>query len=76
MVKYGIMILSAYLQEHGLTHTAFAHRIGVSIEAARRYAHGLRHPRPGIMRRIVAATDGQVGPQDFLDATDSDGEAA
>ena len=69
------MNLDNYLSNHGLSPAEFAKRIGVTDESVRRYTHGRRHPRPEIMRRIVAATDGQVGPQDFLDASE-DGEAA
>ena len=54
------MTLSSYLRERGLTYTAFALQIGVSVRAACRYAHGKRYPRPEIMRRIVAVTDGAV----------------
>ena len=49
-------------------YAEFARRIGVTNESVRRYAHGQRFPRPEIMRRIMAATDGAVGPNDFLDA--------
>ena len=64
------MTLLAYLQTHGLTHAAFAEKIGVGVETARRYALGLRHPRPAIMRRIVDATDGAVQPSDFYEMDD------
>lgn len=61
------MKLGEYLDCHGLTHTAFAAQIGVSVQTVWRYAQGTRHPRPAIMRRIIEVTDGQVRPQDFLD---------
>ena len=64
------MTLHAYLRERGLTYEAFGNLIDVSAQAVWRYTHGRRHPRPEIMRRIIAATDGAVGPQDFLDACD------
>lgn len=61
------MTLMQYLSEQGLTYEAFGALIGVTTPTAWRYAHGHRHPRPAVMRRIVEATDGAVGPQDFLD---------
>ncbi len=70
------MNLSEYLSDHGLSPAKFAERIGVTDESIRRYAHGQRYPRPEIMRRIVATTDGAVGPEDFLDAHADEGEAA
>ena len=66
MVEAG-MTLAEYLSEHGLSPAEFAKLIGVTDESVRRYAHGRRYPRPAIMRRIVTATGGAVGPQDFLD---------
>lgn len=69
------MTLSEYLRRHDLTAAAFAERIGVATMTISRYARGQRHPRPAIMRRIVAATDGAVGPNDFLNQG-AEGEAA
>ena len=69
------MTLKAYLSEKGLTYAAFALRIGVTTTAAWRYAAGVRVPRPAVMRRIVEATDGEVGPADFY-TQGADGEAA
>ena len=62
------MTLDCYLKKHGLTHTAFATRIGSTVQSVHRYVHGQRYPRPEIMRRIVEATDGAVTANDFLNA--------
>lgn len=62
------MTLSEYLDSHTLTLTAFAERVGVSVEAVRRYTDGDRLPRPDVMARIVEATAGAVQPGDFYPA--------
>ena len=59
------MRLSVYLDERNITHGDMARLIGTSAEAVRRYANGLRLPRPEIMGRIIAATDGAVEHADF-----------
>lgn len=69
------MTLIDYLRTNGLTYTAFAGEVGVSVEAVRRYARGKRLPRPAIMERIVEATDGAVTVQDFYNHA-PDGKAA
>ena len=61
------MTLAQYLSEQGLTYEAFGALIGVTTPTAWRYANGKRYPGPAVMRRIVDATGGAVGPQDFLD---------
>lgn len=66
------MKLSDYLDEQKLSHSDMAQRIGTSTEAVRRYANGLRLPKPKIMGRIVEATEGVVEHADFYpDPTDS-----
>jgi transcriptional regulator with XRE-family HTH domain len=67
------MKLKDYLIGKKLTLEQFASVIGVEPAAVSRYASGARYPRRDIMRRIVDATDGQVSPNDFLDAP-PDGE--
>ena len=62
------MKLSEHMKANGLTLAAFAEMIGVSgAKAVHRYALGQRMPTPEVMRRIVAATDGAVQPNDFYD---------
>lgn len=70
-----LMQLKQYLSEQGLTYEAFAKAIGVTTKTAWRYAHGERMPKPPIMAKIVAATDGAVREADFY-AQGTDGEAA
>lgn len=69
------MKLKDYLAEQGLTHQAFAARIGVTTTAVQRYANGHRIPRRAIMRQITKATAGAVIAADFY-AQDPEGEAA
>ena len=68
------MLLSSYLASNRLTLAKFADQIGVSAPAVHRYAHG-RVPAPAIMRRIMLATGGAVGPADFYSVaqTQADG---
>ncbi|MCP4539687.1 MAG: helix-turn-helix transcriptional regulator [Chloroflexi bacterium] len=70
------MKLALYLKEHNLTSLAFGERINTSAESVRRYAKGLRTPRPTIMVKIVHATDGAVNPTDFLPPFKDKSEAA
>ena len=59
------MKLADYLDERNLTHSDMARRIGTSTEAVRRYANGLRLPKPEIMGRIIETTEGVVEHADF-----------
>lgn len=59
------MKLARWLSLTGTSEAAFAARIGVSAISVRRYRDGLRLPMRDVMVRIVAATDGEVGPEDF-----------
>ena len=63
------MKLASYLARHGISHGAFAARIGTSQVAVSRYVSGHRMPRREILRTIVDATDGEVSASDFLDPT-------
>jgi transcriptional regulator with XRE-family HTH domain len=54
-----------YLKKNEISYTDFAASIGTGIATVRRYALGIRIPRPEIMERIRAATGGQVTPNDF-----------
>ena len=63
------MKLSIYLNKQKITHGDMARLIGTSAESVRRYANGLRLPRPKIMGRIIAATDGAVEHADFYEGT-------
>ena len=61
------MKLSVYLNERKISHGDMARLIGTSTEAVRRYANGLRLPRPEIMGRIIEATKGVVRHADFYE---------
>lgn len=61
------MKLITFLEERRMSYTDFGKLIGASPSGVRRYALGERYPKTEIMRRIVEATDGAVGPQDFLE---------
>ena len=61
------MKLGNYLSKHQLSLATFASRIGAHKTTVFHYVHGSRWPRVDMMRRIVAATDGAVTPDDFLD---------
>ena len=65
------MTLQKYLSEQDLTYEAFGTLIGVTTSTAWRYANGKRFPGPAVMRRIIQATGGAVGPNDFLDQNSS-----
>ena len=62
------MRIGDYLKEAGLSLSAFAARAEVSEAAMSRYAAGKRTPRPEIMHRIVAASEGRVQPNDLFAA--------
>lgn len=62
------MELATYLEKSRITYEAFAERIGVSVFAVGKYARRQRTPRPEIMARIKAATDGAVTADDFVPA--------
>lgn len=52
-----------------MSYAAFAALIGVSnAKVAERYAKGARIPRPEIIEKIEAATNGNVTANDFVSA--------
>ena len=63
------MKLRDWLSSNEIDGGSFARTIGVTRAAVNYYVHGQRYPRPDIMQRITAATDGQVRPEDFYQAT-------
>ena len=62
------MKLRNWLSDNKIAVAEFARRIGVRRSAVYRYLDGDRIPKRDAMRRIVAATQGAVRPDDFLDA--------
>lgn len=59
--------LQRYLHSRDLSHADFGRLIGITQQAARRYATGERIPRAEIMAKIFRATGGAVAPNDFYD---------
>lgn len=66
------MNLADYLTREGIALKQFAGQIGVSAEAVRLYVERKRMPRPGVMAKIVEATNGAVTANDLY----AQGEAA
>lgn len=65
--------LAAWLARKNMLPGEFAARIGTTREAVRKYClpfgtRGRQVPGLEIMERIVAATDGDLGPADFYPA--------
>lgn len=60
------MKLSAYLESHGITASAFAETIGRDKSTVTRLSNGDRKPDPATMQAILEATDGAVTPNDFF----------
>jgi transcriptional regulator with XRE-family HTH domain len=58
------MQLSAYLKQQGLTEAAFAELIGSTQQTVNRICRGTV-PRRETLERIVVATKGAVGWEDF-----------
>lgn len=62
------MKLAAYLEANDLTDEDFAREVdGASVFTVRKWRNGTRIPRKDMMSLIVAATNGQVMPNDFFD---------
>ena len=60
------MKIRDYLGQRGLTLAAFAAQVGVSQAAMSRYASAKRTPRPDIVRRILAVSEGRIEPNDLF----------
>ena len=60
------MTLTEFLSANGLSHSAFAEKIGVSQVAITRYTRGDRTPRPSVLARIRKETRGAVTADDFM----------
>ena len=56
------MTLAAYLAAQKMTYSAFGRAAGLSTDAVRLLALGLRHPRPGTAAAIAKASGGRVPP--------------
>lgn len=65
------MKLSEFLQENGMTQTAFSEQIGCKPAVISRYVNGERIPEPEIMKNIHEITGGLVTANDFYGLTDT-----
>lgn len=61
-----VMKISDWLDTAEIADSEFADRIGVSRQALSRYKAGTRTPRPTVLARIRAETNGRVTANDFL----------
>ncbi|TZG28590.1 XRE family transcriptional regulator [Sphingomonas montanisoli] len=62
------MQLMAYLTRENLTYSEFARRTGTPhARTIERIAKGARKPGNRMMPAIIAATNGEVTPNDFYD---------
>ncbi len=59
------MTFLEFRTQNGLTQAIAAAGIGVTDVAVSHYENGRRIPKPTVMARIVAFTDGKVTPNDF-----------
>jgi hypothetical protein len=62
------MKLSAFLESRKISPGAFATGAGLARQAIHRYIVGERIPDKSAMAKIVAATEGEVTPNDFYEA--------
>lgn len=60
------MKLDKWLARQGLSHTTFAHQIGVSQQMVSYWIGGRNKPNLKAMAAIEKATEGQVTMHDFL----------
>ena len=67
VMQYDGMNLATYLEQNKMTATAFAEQIGVAIATVTRAARGEIMPSPETMKKIMAATNGQVTANDFYE---------
>ncbi len=59
------MTLDSYLLDRKITEPDFAARVRVNQSTINRARKG-QVPSPDVLRRIVAATEGEVTPNDFF----------
>jgi len=61
------MKLEQFIAQSGITAFAFAKSIGRDPGTISKILNGHQTPDAETMRRIIAATEGQVTPNDFFD---------
>ena len=69
------MKLTRYISQNKIDKAVFADDVGVTIQSLYRYLSGDRFPKPEIIQKIIAATNGEVTANDFLPDPEH-GEAA
>lgn len=62
------MKLATYLDREGISPTEFARRCGKPPSTISRLLAGSRDPGLGLLRDIMTITNGEVTPNDFLEA--------
>lgn len=62
------MTLHEYLAANQMKPSAFAAKAGLPASTITRILNGERQPGLDVMKAVRDATDGQVQPNDFLDA--------
>ncbi len=61
------MELKTYLEKNSLSCGDFAAQVNASERAVIKWTRNERFPREEFMKRIVAATNGKVTPNDFFE---------
>lgn len=60
-------VIERYRQKHGLSLAEFAQRVGdVTPTSLSRIDRGEQEPGSRLLKRIFAATDGEITPNDIL----------
>ena len=66
------MKLKDWIESTGISPQQFADEVGTSAASISRYCAEKHIPRPGLMQRIVKATNGAVTPFDFYGSEQGD----
>lgn len=59
------MQIAEWMKEDGLTFRQVAARLGIDLRSAQRYRYGHRIPDRERMRKLIAASEGRVTPNDI-----------
>jgi len=60
------MTLNDFLSSHGISKVVFAQTVNTTVATVSRISDGLVTPRRDLMKRIYAATEGAVTPNDLI----------
>jgi transcriptional regulator with XRE-family HTH domain len=61
------MHLKEYLEEKGLSYSAFAKQLGIHIQYIKSISCGIRSPGLKLALRIEELTEGKVTPREMID---------